>query len=262
MSSQAHFTRIFRQWHGRIGAIAAAFFLVLAVTGIVLNHSDALHLDKRQIAAPWLISWYGIQQKPVLQGYRLNKNYLAADAGNWALGGLLLHGEGEETVGAVAIGDIIYIAAPSMVYLYRSDGQLVDKLEGQGLPAAAIERIGTANGAVVLQTQGGQFMSADALSWQRLKSAQVVWSALEALPAADMDKAALALAPRLPLQRILLDLHSGRIFGSYGPLMVDLLGLILAVLCVTGFYMWLHKQRQRHYAVGWVKHEVKNTAEK
>lgn len=262
MSSPSHFTRIFRQWHGRIGAIAAAFFLVVAVTGIALNHSDALHLDKRQIAAPWLIAWYGIQQKPLLQGYRLNNNYLAADEENWALGGLLLHGEGEKTVGAVAIGDLIYIATPSMLYLYRSDGQLVDKLAGHALPAQPIERIGTANRAVVLQAQGGQFASADALSWQRLQSGQVAWSALEALPAAARDKAALVLAPRLPLQRILLDLHSGRIFGSYGPLMVDLLGLILGALCVTGFYMWFHKHRQRRYAVGWVKHEVKHTTDK
>ncbi len=249
-----HVISSLRHWHRRLGALAAVFFLLLAVSGIALNHTDALRLGQRQIGTPWLIAWYGIRQNPPKQGYRLPGNrFLATDEENWALDGKLLHGEHGQAIGALALDEIVYIATPSRLYLYRDDGQLVDKLSGQGLPSAQIERIGTTDGAIVLQTQHGLFSSTDALRWQPIKSGHIAWSLPEPLPDQARNTAMRVLAPRLPLQRVLLDLHSGRIFGRYGPLAVDLLGLTLAFLGATGFYLWFRTHRQRRHSAREVK---------
>ena len=40
------------------------------------------------------------------------------------------------------------------------------------------------------------------------------------------------------LEQILLDLHSGRLFGSFGVLVMDLAAILLVVLSITGFVAW------------------------
>ena len=39
-------------WHRRLGVIAAFFVLVLSVSGIVLNHSSELGLDRSFVDSP------------------------------------------------------------------------------------------------------------------------------------------------------------------------------------------------------------------
>src|SRR5260221_13933957 len=53
--------RLLRRWHARIGFSAMLFFLILAVTGLILNHGEGLGLDGRYVHAGWLARWYGIQ---------------------------------------------------------------------------------------------------------------------------------------------------------------------------------------------------------
>jgi len=40
-------------------------------------------------------------------------------------------------------------------------------------------------------------------------------------------------------------LHSGRIIGLPGRILVSLLGLAIAILCVTGVVIWIKKRRSR-----------------
>ncbi len=47
----------------------------------------------------------------------------------------------------------------------------------------------------------------------------------------------------LSLERLLLDLHSGRIFGSIGVLVYDLLALALGFLSISGLVLWFRSRR-------------------
>ena len=49
-------------WHRRLGLTAALFVLLLATTGLALNHTDGLRLDERYVGAGWLLRWYGIEE--------------------------------------------------------------------------------------------------------------------------------------------------------------------------------------------------------
>ena len=44
-----------------IGLFAIALVIILAITGIMLNHTEAFKLDERYIKASWLLDWYGIK---------------------------------------------------------------------------------------------------------------------------------------------------------------------------------------------------------
>ena len=48
----------------------------------------------------------------------------------------------------------------------------------------------------------------------------------------------------LPLERVLLDIHSGRFFGKIGVIIVDICGILLIFLVLSGCSFWLkHKFR-------------------
>ena len=49
-----------RAWHRGMGALAALFLLMLAVTGILLNHTLDLKLAERHLDWPWLLEHYGV----------------------------------------------------------------------------------------------------------------------------------------------------------------------------------------------------------
>lgn len=43
--------------------------------------------------------------------------------------------------------------------------------------------------------------------------------------------------------RVLLDLHSGRLFGYFGVLLVDFFAFCFILLALSGIYLWLLKNR-------------------
>src|SRR5262249_59221559 len=80
-------------------------------------------------------------------------------------------------------------------------------------PRRSSDLIGAGEGELVVQTPDGPFSSADVLSWRPGAPKVVAWSIPTPLAASDREAYARRLAPGIPLQRILLDLHSGRFFG-------------------------------------------------
>ena len=48
-----------------------------------------------------------------------------------------------------------------------------------------------------------------------------------------------SLSKIITYERIVVDLHSGRLFGTFGVTLVDLVTIGLIILSVTGTYSWL-----------------------
>jgi hypothetical protein len=49
-----------RSLHRSLGALIAIFVIILAATGILLNHSSQLKLDEEYLTWPWLLEHYGV----------------------------------------------------------------------------------------------------------------------------------------------------------------------------------------------------------
>ena len=52
--------------------------------------------------------------------------------------------------------------------------------------------------------------------------------------------------PSLPLERVMLDIHSGRLLGRYGPFLVDGAAFILLLLSLSGIWIQWRSWRQKH----------------
>lgn len=227
-----------RRWHGLVGAAIVLFMVYLILSGLALNHVDILKLDKREVSYSWLMRWYGIDAAVPTKGYLLGKSYLSWEEGKWVLDGKLLSSSAGQPVGAVEVGGINYIATTSALYLYQSDGQLLDKLEKQLLPAFPISALGKMGDNVMLQTPSAIYASVDGLNWDLSNVSGLKLSTLQDLPADVKRRSADILAPGISLQRILQDMHSGRFFGRYAVWVMDIATLILLGLGLSGFWLY------------------------
>jgi hypothetical protein len=245
MSPRLHLLRLLRRWHARIGFTAALFFLLLAVSGVIANHGAALGLDAKRVHSDWLDRWYGIAAESPREAFRSRSHELVAANGRWLLDARPAGDELPPPLGLVDLGDMLVVASAGSLYLLRADGRLIDRLDSTALPGSPIESLGSDGGEVVLRTRAGVFTSADVVSWRSARPRQVSWSAAVALSPAERRSYAAALAPGISLQRLLLDVHSGRIAGHYGPLAVDLVALVLIVLAASGAWLFVAHRRRR-----------------
>jgi hypothetical protein len=237
-----------RRWHARIGLAAVVFFLFLAVTGVVLNHATELGLDARYVHAAWLARWYGIPAESPRRAFWSAGHHLIAANGRWMLDGRVSGEKLLQPVGLVELPDMVVVASRDSLYLYGEDGVLIDRLEKNALPAVPVQAIGAGERQLVLRTASGTFETSDALSWQPAPRDAIAWSSPADLSIAEREEYAEMLEPGISVQQLLLDLHSGRFAGRYGPLAVDLLAVLLGVLSLSGAWLFLkRKHRQERH---------------
>lgn len=225
--------------------MTVVFFLFLAATGVVLNHATDFGLDARYVHAAWLARWYGIAAESPRYAFRSGKHDLIAANGRWALDGRIAGEKLPRPIGLVELPDMIVVASSMSLYLYGRDGMLIERLERSALPAVPVLAIGAGARQLMLRTASGTFESSEALSWQPTSRDAIAWSSPADLSIAERERYAEMLEPGISVQWILLDLHSGRFAGRYGTLAVDLLAIFLAVLSLSGAWLFLKRKHRR-----------------
>lgn len=235
-----------RRLHRTIGAGAALFVVFMVVSGLALNHSNGLGLDRRQVSQPSLLDWYGLDGPEAILSFELGGEWLSFAGSQLYLGERPVATLGGG-VGAVSGGDLLIAASGDELLLLDHGGNLVERLPWSAIDTSAIEAIGISRDNHVLVKSGGRTWSADAdlLNWRQTGESAAVtnWSAPKAAPGSIQQ--AISQSYRgdgLNLERVILDLHSGRIFGSVGVFIYDLLALTLGFLAISGLVLWFRSR--------------------
>ena len=63
-------------WHRRIGLLAIVLVIILAVTGILLNHTEAFKLDERYVESSLLLQWYGLEPEGEAISYDVGEHVI------------------------------------------------------------------------------------------------------------------------------------------------------------------------------------------
>jgi hypothetical protein len=234
-------------WHRRVGLLAAVFVIALATTGIVLNHSSQLGLDRSFVDWPWLTRMYGYDSVD-LSAFRLGEQWAfrAAD-GRVYLDAQEVAPCSGKLVGAVAVGEMLLAGCAEELLVITRTGALLESVSAStGLPVP-LQAIGLIDNRVAVQVDGVWWLAdLDQMDFsQRVRAggATIGQLAADTLPE---DIRAQIPAPDhwLSWERLLLDLHSGRLFGRMGVLAADAVGVLLVTLASSGFAMWwLHRRR-------------------
>ena len=230
-----------QRWHRRFGITIALIVLLLVVTGILLNHTSDLDLRDRYVTAEWLLDWYEIKPEKTPVGFQ------AGGVDITQMGDRVFFNDREirETVrqlhGAVDLETMIVIGLDSQLLLLDKQGQVIDQLDGMDGVPSGMRQLGVdTNGQIIIRAAHGDYrLDLEHIGWEEEDEIQATWS----LPQAIREELNQVLLDRyrgrgLPMERVLLDLHSGRILGQWGVLLIDLSALLLFILAITGIYLW------------------------
>ncbi|WP_373098011.1 PepSY domain-containing protein [Zhongshania sp.] len=247
MSPYRIFRMLLLRWHRRIGVVAAIFVVVLVVTGIAINHSDDWGLDKKPLKQAWLLKHYGIPT-PILRSFPLNKS-LASGAWLSQFGDGLYLAEKQigscngPLLGAAVLPDTIAVLCAGRLQLFTLAGEKLDDIsESLGLPRG-VEALSLYQEAVLLRTAGGVIaFDSRSLMFSVMNIENVIWAEPDLAPPA-LQRSLLEQyrGSGLSWERLLLDLHSGRLFGSVGVFIMDLAAIALLLIALSGVWVWVSK---------------------
>ena len=208
-----------RRVHRWAGIGLFVFLIFLALTGIALNHSTALGLDKRHVSSTWLLNAYGIEEREPLPGM-------------------------------VRVGALVAVADVDQVHVLTNTGVLVESIDVANDLGGPIRRIGRLRDRVVIDGSGRQLISdADVMQFDRRDAdgdASIDWSNEVDASIPELESLqVLWRGPGVTVERVLLDLHSGRLLRLPGKLLLDLVGVGFLLLAFTGLVLTRKKNRRR-----------------
>jgi hypothetical protein len=224
-----------------MGVGVSLFVIFLVLTGWALNHTAELGLARLSVQVPWISAWYGLRGAVPATGYTASGHWLIAADDAVLFNGKLTAFKLKNVIGVAAAADLIAIASGDELVLTDPQGRLVDRVPASQLPKGPIVRIGSAQNRIVVQG-AGVYGSVDGLTWIPFDG-NAEWSTAQPLPLKQQEYAK-QLAPALPLERIMQDVHSGRILGHYGPYFVDAVGLLFLLLAGSGLWMFFRHRRR------------------
>ncbi|HIF08882.1 MAG TPA: PepSY domain-containing protein [Sneathiellales bacterium] len=235
--------KLILKWHRTLGLVSALFLVFLAITGVILNHGPALGLDGRTIDSPWLLDWYGMELRDEIISYRAGDHWLSWSDDHLFLDGRAVVERAAELNGVARTEDVIVVATLDTVYLLTREGDLIERLTGAALPGPIVRLGETADNQLIVETEAGRFAAkAGFMGWAPTEL-NALWSV--PTPTSDPIRQKVLVDYRgegLPWSRVLLDLHSGRLFGSWGPYVMDATAIILVILALTGLINWKRRR--------------------
>jgi len=234
-------------WHRRFGLLLVLFIIMLAITGIMLNHTDGLQLSKTRINNSLVLSLYEINPHEPSISYKTEQHIFSQLDDQIYFGNKKLLNDKQQIRGVTNAGEIIILVLSRDVILLSHDGELIDRY-----PLAQkteIEHVGMFENRAIIKMMDQSMWQADddIINWQPIDNMQMKWA-----PQVQLDndlKQQLLVQYRgegLPLERIILDIHSGRIFGQLGVYIMDGVALLMMFLSLSGLWMWWQrKMKQR-----------------
>lgn len=235
-------------WHRYIGLVIALFLLMMAISGWMLNHTHSLQLSQRTINLPGLLHWYGIKPPTLRSSFQTQGQWVSQWGNLLFWNSQLLEKEHSRLVGAIHHQDMLIIATEQNLWLLNREGELLDRLNGETSLPGVTNRLGTSTDGYPVLQSGKRLYRSDPLllTWQDFPPGHVTWSEPSQLPPS-LDK---SIRPALPamgpnLERLMLDLHSGRLFGRWGVLLYDTMALLTLFSALSGLVLWGKRHRSR-----------------
>ncbi len=230
--------------HKIIGMVATIFIVLLSVTGILLMHTEDLDLAESYIESESVLAIYDIAPDTDPVTYQVNKNYITQLDDRIYFNELQSARHEDKLIGGIYIEGIYLAGFTSSIMLLTDEGEVIETLDQlHGVPAK-ISAIGKSNNSIIVNADG--FMKRTDINmttWTDTLQTGVSWSEQAQLSDDALDSILKSyIGEGLPLERVILDVHSGRILGTVGVIIVDLAVVLFLVLSISGWMAWYKKR--------------------
>ncbi len=232
-------------WHRRIGLFVIIWLIVVASSGLLLNHSSELGLADYE--TPWTMPSFrpGSDKGAAPVVYTAGGRRLAWRDGRILLQGRVLSSGEARLQGAVVVDGVLVVASESAIWLIDDDGEIVDRIEAP--VGGTIGRVGHIEGRPVVEIEDGRRyrIGADWLEWRPLREGEPVWAHRDT--ASGMAQKPIDTeARRLDLERLVLAIHRGSILHPrWGPYLLDTVAIGMLWLACSGLWIWWGRRRRR-----------------
>ena len=233
-------------WHRILGIVSTLIVLITVITGLVLNHSDVFDLSEKRVVSAVVRYLYGHRDPQITSAYFTTRGWVTQLNTRVFLDIAEIFQRQALLVGAVETQDGFVIAFTDGIVEFDQAFDVVERygaLDGIKTP---VRQIGVLAGAPVINTAAGllQFdVLAGALEAASADAAPE-WQTSAVLPAALRDELVVNYGgPGVSYEQLLLDLHSGRLFGLTGVIIVDVAAICLLLLAVSGIYLYFKFKR-------------------
>ncbi|MGC6427219.1 MAG: PepSY domain-containing protein [Akkermansiaceae bacterium] len=231
--------RFARQWHRWLGLAAALPLLWLSATGLLLNHADRFGLHDAEVTTGWVLRHYNQVPEGDLRGIMVGDRLVST----W--GGLIFLDHGElvlngELVGAVAFKNQLVIATNERIAVVNGTGEMELELDDLSLPPLPIKALGSSSEGIILRTESGvHLLSEDFFSFKKT-TLEPSAPPLQLIEGDVKTQLAEAIRERnsMPLSRVILDAHSGSLFGWPGWVITDLTAVGAIILTLLGLRLF------------------------
>ena len=247
-------------WHRRIGLFALVLVIILAITGIMLNHTERLNLDNTFVNNSTLLNWYGIKPKDEPVSFRIEnetQSYVISAWNNQLFFDAIKVATLEQSVhGAIGAEQFIVVALDNEIILLSYDGEFIERIS-TSISFSNIQRLGMKYKRPVIETSEPLYYMADEhiLDWDVIINEDIKWTEQYTLNDDELEQLLVAYRGNgLKLERVMLDLHSGRIFGSFGVYLMDAAAIALLWLSLSGLWVWNSRQRKMRKKKHYQKH--------
>jgi len=239
---------VFRKGHRTLGLTVIPLIVILLLTGILLNHSEDLDLDSVPLSYGLLKLVYGVQTDEELVGFLVEGYWLTVYRNRLILNSTPFTECSQPLKGAVMKGGFfIALCSDSLVFV-TPQGQLVERVgPSHGLPQP-LQQIGSNGDADVI------FLADSIDKWKlnlaNLQKTKITaahelinWSKPANYPKELLEEVSTHLIiDDINLERLILDIHSGRVLGTVGVFLADFAAVLMAMLAISGFLMWVRKR--------------------
>lgn len=231
-----------------MGGVSAIFLLTLALSGLLLNHAERLGLHGKSVRLRFIMERYNMQTADSIRSLQLDQDIFISELqGSVFVNSRLLENTAGRLLGVFAGDDLHAAVLDSGILLITATGELVELLPMEQLPFDRINGLGESpEGDAVLLSESSNWMpDPDWLAFEAYDGPVVVnppdWTGLGREASTALLEAYNGRGPTL--YRVLLDLHSGRLFGWGGRTVMDLTAVAIVLLVLSGLRGWWERSR-------------------
>jgi hypothetical protein len=231
------------------------------ITGILLNHTEGFSLKQKQITNALILDWYGIEYPPVQLSKVSDHRTLLSFNQTLYVNAKDLHIQCNTLLGVLEnqTRHLIALCTNGIVWLNRSNKQIANLTSydfGLDRDTGQWKRIGVINDSseIAIEFSKGNIQQLDLMNESLIPvdtdtDFDITW-----IPAPEMkDLQALSQEEKdmlpalfgLPVERLVQDIHSGRILGPWGVWLVDGFSLIFLFISLSGCLIWIRSKKKK-----------------
>ena len=232
-------------FHLYVGLGISLLLIHLSITGIFLNHTDDLKLNKTYISSTWILNLYGLNVPRPSKIFTVQQDNFSQFDTEVFLNNKPIFLFDSELIGVIKHRENFIIAAQDELFIVNQSGVLIDK---QKILSFTIKSIGKYKEEIVIKDEQLNKWVGKSISnkWTPIIKDNIEWSkpgTMTALNKKDIKK--YFVGNGISLEQIILDFHSGAIFKKEGKLFFDLVSLLLIFLSVSGIWIWFTKRKKK-----------------